>query len=163
MTTPGASRVLVATRVKASQARAFEVFTREIDLWWQRNGLFDFLPGQYGALSFEPRVGGAFTETFADGRVLEIGRTSVWEPPERFVFSWRPASFSEEQTTEVHVRFEAVGTNETRVTVEHFGWDSIPREHVSRHGFPDSVFLMHLGEWWRALLSRMSSSLEAGV
>jgi hypothetical protein len=30
---------------------------------------------------------------------------------------------------------------ETRVTVEHRGWDSVPQEHVARHGFPDAVFL----------------------
>ena len=35
--------------------------------------------------------------------------------------------------THVEVRFEAVG-EETRVTVEHAGWDSVPAAHVARHG-----------------------------
>jgi hypothetical protein len=26
--------------------------------------------------------------------------------------------------------------NGTRVTVEHFGWDTIPQENAARHGFP---------------------------
>jgi hypothetical protein len=68
------------------------------------------------------------------------------------VFSWRPSTFAREQETEVHVSFDQVG-EETRVTVEHFGWDAIPQEHVARHRFPDEVFLMRLGEWWQDLLA----------
>lgn len=30
------SRVIVALRVKANPQRAFEVFTRDIGLWWQQ-------------------------------------------------------------------------------------------------------------------------------
>jgi len=40
-------------------------------------------------------------------------------------FGWRPTSFEPHQTTEVRVRFESVG-DETRVTIEHKGWDSNP-------------------------------------
>jgi len=36
-----------------------------------------------------------------------------WQPGRRLVFTWRPASFTPEQSTEVEVRFEGVG-NETR-------------------------------------------------
>jgi hypothetical protein len=50
------------------------------------------------------------------------------------------------------VRFEPAG-DETRVTVEHFGWDTIPREHAARHGFPLEVFLRRHAEWWQALLA----------
>ncbi len=49
------------------------------------------------------------------------------------------------------MRFEAVG-DETRVTVEHHGWDTVPPEHVARHGFPAPIFLRRHGEWWQALL-----------
>jgi len=49
------------------------------------------------------------------------------------------------------VRFEPVGA-ETRVTVEHTGWDTVPAAHVTRHGFPTQVFLQRHGEWWRSLL-----------
>jgi hypothetical protein len=53
----------------------------------------------------------------------------------------------------VRVRFEAVG-DETRVTVEHQGWDSIPQQHATRHGFPLSDFLQREAEWWQQLLAR---------
>jgi hypothetical protein len=45
--------------------------------------------------------------------------------------------------------------DETRVTVEHRGWDAIPQEHAARHGFPLGVFQMRLAEQWRALLASM--------
>jgi uncharacterized protein YndB with AHSA1/START domain len=148
------SRVMVALRVKASPERAFEVFTREIGLWWRPNPLFAFTPREPGLMSFEPGEGGRLIETRANGKVFEIGRIRVWDPPSRLVFGWRQATFAPDQDTEVEVRFEAVG-EDTRVSVEHRGWDSVPQEHVARHHFPDALFLRRHGEWWQALLASM--------
>jgi hypothetical protein len=63
----------------------------------------------------------------------------------RLAFTWRQESFAPEQLTHVEVRFEPVG-DETRVKVEHFGWDGIPQEHVARHHFPDAIFLRRHAE-----------------
>ena len=145
------SKVLVSLRVAATPERAFAVFTEEIGRWWQPNLLFRFTPRAPGVLAFEPGPGGALLETFSDGQVFEIGRITVWEPGVRLAFTWRQASFAPGQTTDVDVRFEPVGT-ETRVTVEHRGWDRVPQGHVARHGFPDGIFLQRHGEWWQALL-----------
>jgi uncharacterized protein YndB with AHSA1/START domain len=145
---------MVSVRVKASPARAFEIFTRDIALWWSPNTLFQFTPRSPGALAFEPREGGRFTETLANGFVFEIGRIRVWKPGERLVFGWRQAAFRPDQDTEVEVTFEAVGA-ETRVTVIHCGWETVPDEHVARHGFPDAIFLRGHAEWWQALLARL--------
>jgi uncharacterized protein YndB with AHSA1/START domain len=82
--------------------------------------------------------------------VFEIGRITAWEPGSRLSFTWRQASFSPEQITQVEVRFEAVG-EETRVTVEQRERECVPRQHVARHGFPDGVFLQRHGEWWQDL------------
>jgi uncharacterized protein YndB with AHSA1/START domain len=146
------SRVIVSLRVAASPERAFDAFTRDVGLWWRPNALFRFTPRSPGVVSFEGGVGGRFVETLQGGKVFEIGRITVWEPGVRLVFGWRQATFTPDQHTEVEVRFEPVGT-ETRVTVEHRGWDSVPAEHVARHGFPDMLFLRRHGEWWNALLA----------
>jgi hypothetical protein len=153
------SRVIVALRVKATPERAFAVFTGEIGLWWRHNPLFAFTPRDPGAMAFEPGEGGRLIETRANGKVFEIGRIRVWEPPSsggsgRLVFGWRQASFAPGQDTEVEVRFDPVG-EETRVTVEHRGWDSVPQEHVARHHFPDAIFLRRHAEWWQALLASL--------
>jgi uncharacterized protein YndB with AHSA1/START domain len=153
------SKVLVSLRVKASPARAFEAFTQEIAAWWRPNALFAFTPRNPGRMAFEPGEGGRFIETLANGKVFEIGRIKVWAPGERLVFGWRQATFSPGQNTEVEVRFEPVG-EETRVTVEHRGWDTVPAEHVARHHFPNAIFLQRHGEWWRVLLEAMRPVAE---
>ncbi|MFI4934847.1 MAG: SRPBCC family protein [Caulobacterales bacterium] len=152
------SRVLVALRVKATPERAFEVFTGDIAAWWRPNPLFAFTPRNAGVITFEPGQSGRLIETRAGGKVFEIGKVRAWEPPFRLVFGWRQAAFAPGQMTEVEVRFEAVG-EETRVTVEHTGWDSVPATHVARHGFPNQVFLTRHGEWWQSLLTSYKSAI----
>lgn len=146
------SRVVVAVRVAAAPARAFAVFTEQIGQWWRHNGLFAFSDGRTGTLVFEPGPTGRLIETHDDGEVFEIGRITVWEPPAELVLTWRQASFAPEQETELHVRFEPVG-DQTRVTVEHIGWDKIPREHAARHGFPLATFQLRFAEWWQEMLA----------
>lgn len=145
------SKVYVALRVKASRERAFEVFVGEIGAWWRPNMLFQTTPRAPGRLAFEPGEGGRLTETLASGKVFEIGRIRIWAPPERLVFSWRQANFPPDLETEVEVRFEAVGV-ETRISVEHRGFDQVPKDSVARHGFPDQALGLRLAEWWRDLL-----------
>jgi uncharacterized protein YndB with AHSA1/START domain len=146
------SKVFVALRVKASRERAFTAFVDEISAWWRPNGLFQTTPRAPGVLAFEQGEGGRLTETLANGKVFEIGRVTAWEPPARLVFSWRQANFPPELVTEVEVRFEAVG-EETRVSVEHRGFDQVPQDSAARHGFPDQALLMRLAEWWQGLLT----------
>lgn len=148
------SKIIVALRVPATPARAFQAFTEEIGLWWRASPMFPFTPRSPGTVAFEPGEGGRLIETLANGKVFEIGRIRVWSPGERLVFGWRQATFAPDQDTEVEVRFEAVG-EETRVTVEHRGWDSVPQEHVARHGFPNPLFLRRHGEWWQALVGSL--------
>lgn len=148
------SKVLVALRVRATPERAFSVFVGEIGAWWRPSGLFQTTPRAPGRLAFEAGEGGRLTETLASGKVFEIGRILVWEPPARLVFSWRQASFPPDLQTEVEVTFEAAG-QETRVVVEHRGFDRVPAENAARHGFPDQALLMRLAEWWRAQLAAM--------
>jgi uncharacterized protein YndB with AHSA1/START domain len=141
------SRVYVALRVKATPDQAFAAFVDEIGQWWKPNVLFETTP-RPGVLSFEPGEGGRLIETRAGGKVFEIGRILVWEPPRRLVFSWRQASFPPELDTEVEIGFEGVG-DETRVSVEHRGFDQVPAEHAARHRMPDQVLLMRLADFWR--------------
>ena len=153
------SKVIVALRVPASPLRAFEAFTQEVGLWWRPSPMFAFTPRGPGTLAFEPGEGGRLVETLANGKVFEIGRIKTWAPGERLVFGWRQATFAPDQDTEVEIRFEAVG-EETRVTVTHSGWDSVPQAHVARHGLADGLFLRRHGEWWRALLDSLRHSLR---
>jgi uncharacterized protein YndB with AHSA1/START domain len=150
------SKVYVALRVKAPPARAFTAFVEEIGAWWRPSPLFQTTP-RPGRLSFEPGEHGRLIETREGGKVFEIGRIHVWEPPHRLVFSWRQANFPIDLHTEVEVEFEAVG-EDTRVSVEHRGFDQIP-QGAARHGFPDEVLLLRLAEFWRTQITAVGEAL----
>jgi hypothetical protein len=145
------SSILVSVRVNATPSEAFDLFTRDIALWWRPSPMFRFTPRDGGVLSFEPGEGGRFIETLPSGTVFVIGRITVWRPGEKLAFGWRQATFAKDQNTSVEVRFEPLGA-ETRVTVEHKGWDSVPTGHVARHAMSDLMFLRRHGEYWRVLL-----------
>ena len=160
------SRVVVSMRVEASAQRAFEAFTDEIGDWWADSPLFRFTPRSPGRLAFTSPDGSAdntggdrkLVERLPNGREFVIGDVRVWRPGEKLVLSWRAASFGPEHATEVEVTFEAVESG-ARITVEHRGWDSLPQEHVARHGFPLPLFLQRLGEAWRRGLARLGAGL----
>ncbi len=153
------SKVFISLRLPADPTRAFEAFTREISSWWQPDPLFQITSQGDGELAFEPGAGGRLITQLNNGDTFEIGRVSVWEPGKRLVFGWRHASFPPEQSTEVEVRFEPIG-NETRVSIEHRAWDTIPQRHVARHGFPEHVTLQRVADWWRASLAALRGTLR---
>jgi uncharacterized protein YndB with AHSA1/START domain len=153
------SAVIVSLRIDASPLRTFEAFTNEIAQWWIENPLFMLTPRGDGRLRFEPGEGGRLVSTLADGSEFEVGRIRVWRPGERLALSWRQATFAPDQSTELDIRFEAIG-DETRVTVEHRGWSSIPQAHAARHGFDLLLFQQRQAEHWRGLLAALKAELR---
>lgn len=156
------SRVLVSIRVPCSPIQAFEIFTSEIGDWWADSELFRLTPRSPGKLAFEPPTGdaaGRLVEHLPNGKAFEVGPVRVWSPGERLVVGWRHANFGPDHATEVEVRFEPVGA-ETRVTVEHRGWDSVPQQHLARHGFPLTLTNQRQGEQWRKGLERLKARLK---
>jgi uncharacterized protein YndB with AHSA1/START domain len=155
------SRIVVALRVPGSPERAFRVFTEETGLWWRDNGWFRFTPRSPGGVAFEPPTDGQpgrFVERLPNGKLFEIGEITAWEPGRRLAFGWRQATFAPDQHTEVEITFEAVG-EETRITVEHRGWDSVPAGHVARHGMNNLKLGQRHGGWWRSLLENLRERL----
>ena len=156
------SSVLVALRVKARPDQAFDVFIREIGAWWKPNVLFQTTPRKPGRLAFEAGEGGRLIETLDNGKIYEIGRITLWDPPRRLVFNWRQASFPPDLHTEVEVNFEPVG-DETRVSVDHRGFHQVPAPNVARHGMPDPVLLRYLAQYWRGHLDAYGTQLTRVV
>jgi hypothetical protein len=95
------------------------------------------------------------SERLPCGKVFEIGPVRAWGPGERLVVGWRHASFGPGRATEVEVTFEPVGSA-TRVSVDHRGRESVPQDHVARHGLPLQLTNQRQGEQWRAGLERLS-------
>lgn len=152
------SAVIVSVRVSTDPKRAFDVFTSDIGLWWKPSSLFRLTDIGDGRLEFLSGEGGSLISHLPDGRQFQVGRIIVWEPGHLLVFEWKPESFAPDHMTEVHVRFEAI-KHETRVTVEHRGWDAIPTDHAARHGFPLMLFQHRAAEHWHKSLMQLSTEI----
>jgi uncharacterized protein YndB with AHSA1/START domain len=147
---PTGDQASVTVTIDVDPADAFEIFTRDIDLWWRRGPRFRNAPGDRGFMPIEPGVGGRVYESFDAGRgerVVEIGRTKVWDPPHRLLFEWRNSNFAPAEKTEVEVRFQPSASG-TRVTVVHRGWSALRGDHPARHGLAGSEFSRMIGLWW---------------
>lgn len=147
---PAGDRARATVSVKAPPERAFRLFTEDINIWWRRGPRFRNAPGDLGMVCIEPHVGGRVFESFIiDGRetVVEMGKVTVWTPPQRLVFKWRVVNFAPGEWTEVEVNFQASATG-TRVSVEHRGWSAIRPDHPVRHGLAVPAFIRMMGLWW---------------
>ncbi len=159
MKSPG---VTISMVVEVDPADAFAVFTNEIGRWWKPHYQNRFRADRSGRMHFESGVGGRLLETYEDApdAPFEVGRILVWEPGRRLVFDWKLESFfAPEQVTEVEVCFEAIADG-TRITLEHRGWDAVPKNHPARHGLGDEQFWIMKGAWWRDLLRAAKTYAE---
>jgi hypothetical protein len=126
--------------VEASQARAFDVFTREHGAWWP---LATHHIGSAAAETaiIEPHAGGRWFERAADGSECDWGRVLVWDPPGRLVLAWEISAgwkHDESIDTEVEVRFVSLGPARTRVELEHRRLDRYGAAAEQMRGIFDS-------------------------
>jgi uncharacterized protein YndB with AHSA1/START domain len=112
--------------VAASQQRAFEVFTAGFGSWWPKayhigaSDMADFI--------LEPNVGGRWYEVGVDGAQCDTGRVLAYDPPDRVVIAWQLNDQWQydpdlAHASEVEVRFIPEGPSQTRVELEHRGFD----------------------------------------
>jgi hypothetical protein len=111
--------------VRSDAAHTFDVFVRTLGAWWPLQPM-SFGRDRVRQVTVERQVGGRVYETWDDGTTVDWGEVSVWEPPARFVMSWR----STPEPTEVELTFAALGPTLTRVSVEHRGWEALSEEQL---------------------------------
>ncbi len=151
--------------VAVAPEAAFDIFTREIDLWWKKGPRFRIAGRRRGQLHFEAGIGGRLFETFdshggGDGggenesRTIEVGLVTAWEPPSRLEFEWRGVNFKPNEKTVVEVRFSAQRDG-TLVSVQHRGWSALPADHPARHGMVGADFSRMIGMWWGDLMTSL--------
>lgn len=136
----------VTTFVAVDPEDAFDVFTRETDLWWRRGMRFRG-GGDGSVVRFEGETERRLVEVSTGGETFEIGRVLAWERGLHLAFEWRGRAFAPGEVTHVDVRFEGASGG-TRVTIEHAGWDAIPEAHRARHGLTGTAFAAMMGLWW---------------
>jgi uncharacterized protein YndB with AHSA1/START domain len=106
--------------VKASQSRAFSVFTAKMSRWWPAT--HSILKSPLKECIVEPRAGGRWYAVGEDGSSCQTGYVIEWRPPERLVLAWQinpQWQYDPELVTEVEVKFIAESADTTRVELEH--------------------------------------------
>ncbi len=106
--------------VRASQRRAFEVFTREMTSWWPKEHHIGSAPIE--EIVIEPHEGGRWYTRHQDGTETSTGFVQVWEPYDRLVLTWQISAdwkYDVSLVTPIELRFVAEGPDRTRVELEH--------------------------------------------
>jgi uncharacterized protein YndB with AHSA1/START domain len=142
------------TTVDLPLDQAFEVFTASIDTWWPHE--FHIGRADVAEVVLEPGVGGRWYERGVDGTECDWGRVTLWEPPDRVVFTWQiDGSFRFDpdpgRASEIDARFTAVGPAQTVVDVEHRHFDRL----VGGQGVSDTI---NGGGGWALLLAAFAKS-----
>jgi uncharacterized protein YndB with AHSA1/START domain len=133
--------------VQAPQAIAWRVFTEQRGTWWP---LAYYKIGKANAVDavIEPHIGGRWYERGDDGSTCQWGSV-LGEPPSRLVLSWDiSADWQYDPTlkTELELRFNADGSNRTRVELEHRHLDRFGARRDEMRRIFDSE-----GDWGRFL------------
>jgi hypothetical protein len=122
------SPIVKSIDVRRSAREAFRMFTEEISAWWpmRTHNRGQTAKGEITVrVTVEPRMGGRVYETLEDGRDLEWGVVTAFEPGELFAMAW---SLGRPQSTDVSVRFEPLSENACRVTLTHENWQRMGEE-----------------------------------
>lgn len=157
MSGPPGDGATVTVSVRVSPEEAFDVFTRETDLWWRQGPRFRIAGRHPSRLAFEGGPDGRLFETVqlpAGPRTYEVGRIVAWDPPRRLAFEWRGVNFAPGESTRVEVSFRALGES-TLVTVRHAGFAALREDHPAKHALPAAEFSRMMGLWWGDLLTSL--------
>jgi len=106
--------------VRASQQRAFEVFTAGMTSWWPKEHHIGSAPIE--EVVIEPHEGGRWYTRHTDGSETSTGFVRVWDPYDRLVLTWNIDAqwkYDPGLMTPVELRFVAEAPDRTRVTLEH--------------------------------------------
>ena len=138
-----------SVRVRATAARAFEVFTSEIDSCWP--AAYHIGSSSPKKVVIEGRKGGSIHTEQEDGTNSPWGKVLSWEPAHRLVFAWQvsPAFQYEPElakNSEVEISFTKVADGITEANLEHRGFDRHGDGHEGIRAMVDAE------DGWGALL-----------
>ena len=102
--------------------QAFDVFTGSFDAWWPHQ--YHIGQADVAEVILEAGEGGRWYERGVDGSECDWGRVLIWQPPDRLVFTWQISGSWQfdpdpDHASEIEVRFNADGPEQTTVAVEH--------------------------------------------
>jgi uncharacterized protein YndB with AHSA1/START domain len=127
--------------VRRPVAETFALFTDGLDGWWPLHThsiAADTFEGRVTveSITFEKRVGGRVLERMSDGTEAAWGTILHWEPPTRFVMSWKPNLLDGPETV-VELVFTGLGDGGTRIDLEHRGWELLGADAPKRESYDE--------------------------
>lgn len=153
MSTVEITPIVKTIDISRSARDAFRLFTEEITAWWptESHTRAKSAEGEKTErVTIEPRVGGRVYETLDDGRELDWGEVTAYEPGDVFAMEWRMGRAPEE-ATQVTVHFETLDGESCRVTLIHENWERLGEEGAKlRDGYNEgwvAVFEQGFGEF----------------
>lgn len=125
---PDLDPLLVDLELRCSAAHAFATWTERFGLWWPPGHTASGDPG--ATVHLEPRLGGRIFERTNDGREIDWGEVTDWEPPHRLGYLWHIRR-SRGAATDVLVHFEDIDKGGSRIRIEHTGWERLGDQGAS--------------------------------
>jgi uncharacterized protein YndB with AHSA1/START domain len=132
---------------------AFRVWTEKASRWWPKGSTISQEEGL--EVVFEGRVGGRIFERTRDGRELDWGEVTAWDPPRRLAYLWWIAT-DPDSATDVEISFVSTGGGSTRVDIEHGGWERLAGRGVSWRE-------VNLGGWNGVMPVYLAACLEPAL
>lgn len=117
--------VIASIEVARRPEDAFTAFTERLGDWWP-TAAHSIGQDKVAAVVVDGRVGGTIVERWHDGTELSWATFTEWDPPRRFVMSWRPNP-DPGPMTEVEVSFSPTPVG-TMVELTHRGWERLGEE-----------------------------------
>ena len=114
--------LLVELELRCSAAHAFATWTQRFGSWWPPGHTASQDPA--ATVHLEPGVGGRIFERTADGREIDWGEVTTWEPPHRLGYLWHIRR-TREAATDVLVHFADVAPGRSLIRIEHSGWERL--------------------------------------
>lgn len=101
--------VCLQEKVPLPPPAAFDAYVAQMDVWWPRRGVFPYSfapPGVFPRhIRLEAGLNGRYYETFSDGVEYEIGRITLWQPPEKLSYTWQDPAWA--RPNQITLRFAA--------------------------------------------------------
>jgi uncharacterized protein YndB with AHSA1/START domain len=145
--------------ISAPRELVFELFITKFGDWWPLARFSRTRGSPPQRVVLEARVGGPIYEVSADGSELAWGSVTEIDPERRIVMAWhlgRPIS------TVVEVTFESLDGDQTRVRLEHRGWEKLEAAGatVERQGY-DGGWNLILNDAFTSFVSKNNQILNS--
>ena len=151
--------VVQSTQVRSSLNHTFEIFIRDIGIWWPTQP-FSYGTDRVISVNVERRLGGRVVETWIDGTTREWGELIAWNPPHGLAMTWNVTG----TPTEVEFRFRPIESDVTEVTVEHRGWEKLTEpELTAACALPGGYLGGSFERGWRTILQALVDNISGSV